>query len=175
MSATPLYPFWYWNIGDPASGYTAIHRHALERLEPWRLDDGYFFETDILFQLNLIDAVVEDVPLPARYSGEVSTLRINRVLREFPALLVHRMSRRIGRKYLRGVSRGDGLRIAAVPLLMILAAVLGWLGTAGDGITSSMLLVGAITAGLHLLLSAIRHDMERVPRQPISWRDETRR
>ena len=56
----------YWDIMDPTNGYSAIHRTALATLPLEKLDRGYFFESDMLFRLYTIRAVVRDVPMPAR-------------------------------------------------------------------------------------------------------------
>src|SRR3954453_9337854 len=89
----------YWRIGDPANGYTAIHARALEAIGIEALADCFFFETDMLFRLNRIGAVVADVPLPARYPGNGSNLRLRRVAPRFAALIASRCLRRIGTRW----------------------------------------------------------------------------
>jgi hypothetical protein len=85
-----------WHVFDPTNGYTAIHRAALARLEFARLHRRYFFETSMLIELRRIDAVVEDVPIPARYGGDASShLSVVRALVEFPWLLVRSTVRRV--------------------------------------------------------------------------------
>jgi len=69
----------YWYLFDPTNGFTAIHASVAKRLPFAKISKGYFFETDVLFQLNLLRAVVVDVPMDARYKAEVSNLRISRV------------------------------------------------------------------------------------------------
>jgi len=69
----------YWNVFDPTNGYLAIHARVLAELPLEKLHRGYFFESDMLFRLNTIGAVVEDVPMQAKYAGEHSGLRISRV------------------------------------------------------------------------------------------------
>ena len=56
----------YWNLVDPQNGYTAISRETLERLPLDRLAERYEFENDQLIWLNILDARVIDVPIPAR-------------------------------------------------------------------------------------------------------------
>ena len=53
----------YWQIMDPTNGFTAIHRTALTALPLAKLDRGYFFQSDMLFRLYTIRAVVRDVPI----------------------------------------------------------------------------------------------------------------
>ena len=50
------------------TGYWAIHRSALSLYTAQRLARDYFFETDLLFRLNTVRAVVRDVPMKAVYA-----------------------------------------------------------------------------------------------------------
>ena len=77
----------YWTLFDPTNGYTAIHAKVARRLEFKQLSKRYFFETDMLFRLNTVRAVVVDVPMDAHYGDEKSNLRISRIFGEF--LLKH--------------------------------------------------------------------------------------
>ena len=70
----------YWQIMDPTNGFTAIGRRALSAIPLDKVSDGYFFESDMLFRLNIARAVVTDVPLKALYGDEESNLRIGKVL-----------------------------------------------------------------------------------------------
>jgi glycosyltransferase involved in cell wall biosynthesis len=73
----------YWDVFDPTNGYTAIHARVAERL-PYRLiSKRYFFETDILFRLNIMRAVVLDIPMDAKYEDEKSNLNVSRIFLEF--------------------------------------------------------------------------------------------
>ena len=56
----------YWDIFDPTNGYTAIHASVAARLPFAKIAPRYFFESDMLFRLGLLRAVVRDVPMPAR-------------------------------------------------------------------------------------------------------------
>lgn len=85
----------YWRIDDPANGYTAVHRRALERLGVERLADCFFFETDMLFRLGLIRARVTDVALPALYPEIRSNLTLARVAPRFAWLTASRAMRRM--------------------------------------------------------------------------------
>ena len=74
----------YWNISDPTNGFTAIHRSVLTRIKLEKLRKGFFFESDMLFRLAIIRAVVIDVTMSAQYGVEKSNLNIKKVLSEFP-------------------------------------------------------------------------------------------
>ncbi|MGH7746169.1 MAG: glycosyltransferase family 2 protein, partial [Candidatus Dormibacteria bacterium] len=73
----------YWQIFDPSNGYTAIHKKVLEELPMDRISKRWFFEPDMLFRLNIVRAVVLDIPMRASYQYEKSNLKIRTVIPEF--------------------------------------------------------------------------------------------
>jgi len=90
----------YWNILDPTNGFTAISRDALEKIDLNKVANCFFFENDMLINLNIARCVVRDVPMPSRYPSEVkSSLRITRTLRDFPFKFVGGLFRRIFYRY----------------------------------------------------------------------------
>ncbi len=76
----------HWDLFDPTDGHTAIHADVAKLLPLKRISQRYFFETDVLFRLNTLRAVV-NVPMDAKYGNEKSSMKINRILGEF--LLKH--------------------------------------------------------------------------------------
>lgn len=74
----------YWSIFDPNNGFTAIASSQLRLIPLDKISNRYFFESDMLFQLGLISTVIADVPMDSKYGTEKSSLRISRVLFEFP-------------------------------------------------------------------------------------------
>src|SRR5260221_1518085 len=89
----------YWHISDPTNGYLAIRRSALGLLNFHLLAPRYFFEISMLIQLNVIGAVAVDVPIPAKYSDEKSSLDPWRLLWSFPAKLAGGLVHRIWWRY----------------------------------------------------------------------------
>lgn len=85
----------YWDLFDPTNGYTAIHVTVARHLPFKKISNRYFFETDMLFRLNTIRAVVVDVPMNAKYVDEVSNLKISKIIGEFLAKHVRNFSKRI--------------------------------------------------------------------------------
>jgi len=167
----------YWDIMDPTNGYTAIHRTALASLPLDKLDRGYFFESDMLFRLYTIRAVVHDVPMPSRYEGEPSSLRIGRVAVAFPLKYLRATAKRFFYSYL--------LRdFNAATVQLLLAIVLGLAGTVfgvvkwiesdvtGHPATSGTVMLAAlpIVVATQLLLSALNYDVGNVPREPLQRR-----
>lgn len=85
----------YYKILDPTNGFTAIRTETLRRINLEKIDNGYFFESDMLFRLNLESSRVKDVPIPAIYNREKSNLKIGRVLIEFPLKHLRNFCKRI--------------------------------------------------------------------------------
>jgi dolichol-phosphate mannosyltransferase len=64
----------YYSLFDPNNGYTALSGRTAQLCDFERLHDRFFFESDMLFRLNLVKAVVLDVPMPSKYGSEKSNL-----------------------------------------------------------------------------------------------------
>lgn len=153
----------YWRIGDPANGYTAVHARALERIGLAALADCFFFETDMLFRLNLIDAVVADVPLPACYPGSGSSLSLRRVAPRFAVMTASRLVRRLRAKYFAGRWNLGSVKLAAAMAMIASAAGLaGWQWLAAA--------TACLVSGLSLLAAAGLYDARTAPREPLSRR-----
>ena len=89
----------YWDISDPTNGLFAIHRTSLMLLDLEKLDNGYFFECGQLANLNIVRAVIVEVPMPARYGNETSSLSISKTLAVFPFKFLLALGRRIVWRY----------------------------------------------------------------------------
>jgi dolichol-phosphate mannosyltransferase len=167
----------YWSVNDPTNGYTAIHRAALERIDLEKLSKRYFFESDLLFRLNLAGAVVEDVSLPARYGDEKSNLKIGKVLVEFPWKHFKNHMKRVGyRYYLREWSIGSVELVAGIGL-MLLGAIFGISSfiaaiEVGQATTAGQVTFASLTIilGFQLLLSFVSYDIQSEPRNPLQGR-----
>jgi glycosyltransferase involved in cell wall biosynthesis len=90
----------YWHIFDPQNGYTAIKAEALNTLSLKNIHNGYFFENDMLLQLNLHGCRVKDVSIPAKYGEEKSDIKLFNIARMFPLLFIKRFFYRIYHKYM---------------------------------------------------------------------------
>lgn len=173
----------YWDLFDPTNGYTAIHREALQRLPLDKISNRYFFESDMLFRLNLVRAVVVDVPMPARYADEVSNLKITRVAGEFMAKHLRNLGKRIlYNYYLRDMSLAS-IELPLGLLLLLFGLVFGsyqWVDSVRTGVAATtgtvMLSALPILTGLQFILSFLAYDIAAVPRQPLArWRRATQR
>jgi glycosyltransferase involved in cell wall biosynthesis len=171
----------YWEIYDPTNGFTALHAEVARVLSFAKLARRYFFESDLLFRLGTLRAVVVDVPMPARYGDERSGLSVARALPEFAAKhLVNGLKRLLYGYYLRD------LNFASLELALGLPLIVGggwfgvrsWLEASRAGVlaTSGTVMLAAlpILLGVQLLLGFLNHDMHASPRQPIHRRLATR-
>ncbi len=167
----------YWNIFDPTNGFTALHAGVARQLPFHKLSKGYFFESDMLFRLGTLRAVVTDVPMPVCYRGEHSGLRIRSVIFEFAAKhLANTMKRLFYSYYLRDFS------IASVEILVGIASVAwgAWFGMTRwlEGIsqnvpaTSGTVMVAALPVllGVQLILAFLNFDIHNVPRDVLHKR-----
>jgi hypothetical protein len=73
----------YYNIFDSTNGYTAINIETIKKLPLKKINKRFFFESDMLFRLNIIDANVLDIPMDANYGNEKSNLKILNIIPMF--------------------------------------------------------------------------------------------
>jgi dolichol-phosphate mannosyltransferase len=167
----------YYNVTDPTNGFTAIHRRTLELLPLEMLSKRYFFESDMLFRLSLIRAVVWDISMPAQYGTEKSNLNIFKAFFEFTyrhAVNFHK--RLFYNYYLRDMS--------AASFELPVGAALWWWGlifgfvkyqeslVSGIAATAGTVMFSAVPLilGMQLILAFINYDVSQVPKHPVSSR-----
>jgi glycosyltransferase involved in cell wall biosynthesis len=161
----------YWHIFDPQNGFVACRAKMLERLDLPLVASDYFFENDMLVHLNVHGARVVDVPLPARYGGEVSSMQVSRILVSFPGRLFRRFWWRIYQRYtLRDFSPVVPLLLSGI-VFCTWAVIFGswsWWRSWETGIVAStgtvMLTVLPFILGFELLLHAMLLDIYSTPR-----------
>jgi len=164
----------YWDLFDPNNGFTALHAAVARELPSEKISRGYFFESDLLFRLNTLGAVVVEVPMIARYGDEESNLRISRAAGSFLVRHLRNFAKRIFYAY---YLRGFSLASIELPLgagLVGFGATLGavrWIGGASSGTlaTSGTVMLAAlpIIVGVQLLLAFLSYDMQSQPRAPL--------
>jgi dolichol-phosphate mannosyltransferase len=164
----------YWDLMDPTNGFVAIHARVAERLPLGKIADDYFFESDMLFRLGTLRAVVLDMPMVARYDGAPSSLRVGNVALRFPARYLGRFFKRVFYNYfLRDFNAGT-VQIVLAVLMLSGGAAFGlwrWYLSVATGVpaTSGTVMLAALPVllGGHLLVSAINFDIANVPRRPL--------
>lgn len=164
----------HWRMFDPTNGFVAARADLLRRLDLDRLPRGYFFECGLLIELGLLRAKVDDVPIPARYRGERSSLSVGSALVGFPARLLRGCARRVLRQYFLYDFNAASLFLAAgLPSMTfgIGFGVFEWIRSARTGVTAStgtvMLAALPVILGFQLLLQALVLDVAQAPAAPL--------
>lgn len=166
----------YWTMMDPTNGYLAIHARVLSLLPLEKLDRRYFFESDLLFRLGTLRAVVLDIPMDSLYADEKSNLRIGKVALEFPPKYLNRFFKRIFYTYFLRAFHFASVELLLGSLLTGFGLCFGlytwWqagmvLKTATPTGTI-MLATVPFLAGIQLLLAWAQFDMSNIPSDPLS-------
>ena len=164
----------YWQLFDPNNGFTAIDAQVLELMPLDDVDDGYFFESDMLFRLNTLRAVVLDIPMRARYGDEQSGIRLHRAMVTFAFRHgINFLKRLFYNYFLRGFS------VASVewllgPAMLVFGVYFGatqWLESIRTSVAATagtvMLAALPVIVGVQMLLSAIHFDINNEPTVPL--------
>ncbi|MBP5858649.1 glycosyltransferase family 2 protein [Marivibrio halodurans] len=164
----------YWQIFDPTNGFTAIHARVLWLMPLERIDRSYLFETEMLYRLGTLRAVVLDLPVKPVYGDERSHLVPHRMI--LPLLGRH------GANFLRRIVYCYFLRDFSVaslewllgPALILFGLIFGasaWASAGASGVEATagtvMLAALPIILGVQALLSALNFDSANQPRTPI--------
>ncbi|MCX6244918.1 MAG: glycosyltransferase family 2 protein [Bacteroidetes bacterium] len=165
----------YWNIMDPANGFTAISATALKYLPLDRIDNRFFFENDMLFRLYTIRAVVRDMPLQAVYGNETSNISISKIAFQFPFKYLNRLFKRIFYTYfLRDFNIGS-LELVMAFIFLLFGFIFGgihWLRsveTHQPATAGTVLLAGLpIILGFQSLLAFLHYDVANIPQKVIT-------
>ncbi|BEG76759.1 glycosyltransferase [Achromobacter xylosoxidans] len=167
----------YWDVFDPTNGYTAIHRDVVRHLPFDKISNRYFFETDILFRLNILRAVVVDIPMDAKYGDEVSNLKISKIVGEFAAKHVRNFWKRVFYNYyLRDMSLASLELPLGVAMLTwgVGYGLIHWSSSSHAGVATPagtvMLAALPIILGVQFILAFIGYDIASVPKRPFHRR-----
>ena len=159
----------YWDVMDPTNGFTALHAAVCRALPLDKIARDYFFESDMLFRLATLRAVVVDVPMPAHYAGEKSHLRVGRAAAMFPGRFALRTVKRLFYGYfLRDFNAGT-VEFVTGAMLAGFGTVFGalhWIESVESGVpaTAGTIMVAALPVliGGQLLISALNYDIANV-------------
>jgi hypothetical protein len=167
----------YWSLMDPTNGFTAIDARVAALLEGHRLSRRYFFETDLLFRLYLLGAVVEELPHVARYGDESSSLKPLSLVIPFLLRHLRNLFKRIFYTYfLRSFYPASlelmlGLCLAVVGVAF---AAVNWAASVQTGVarTSGTVVIAStlLIVASQCLLAFLSFDVSNFPRRPLSSR-----
>lgn len=162
----------YWHLFDPQNGYTAIRTEVLKRVPLHNVARRYSFENDLLIHLNILQVPAVDVPIPAVYGEEVSSIRLSRVVPELMSLLTRGFWRRIWYRYVLW-------SFSPIALLLVLGLGLTAFGLAvaiwvcfqiaiSVVATAATVMLAALPLmlGMQMLISALQLDIQASPATP---------
>lgn len=161
----------YWNIFDPNNGFIAISNEMLRTININKIHKRYFFESSMLIELYHCDAVIQEVPMKAKYGNEVSHLSLTRTLFGFPPKLLKAFIRRIILKYfLFDFNIASLYLLIGVPLFL-LGVIYGIVNYIEYGSSHTPAPTGTVVIptlliimGFQLLLSATSYDVANYPK-----------
>ncbi len=162
----------YWNLFDPNNGYTAIHSNVANHLPFDKISLGYFFQIDILFRLNTLNANVHDIPMDSHYADETSSLKITKIIPEFLFKNIRNFVKRIFYNYyLRGLSIAS-IELPLGVFLFLFGLIFGgywWRHSIQSGISTPVgtIMIAALTTliGVQLILAFLNYDIATTPTQ----------
>lgn len=161
----------YWSLSDPTNGFTAIERNTLLSLNQNKLSDRFFFESDVLFRLNLNRSVVFQLPMTATYNNEKSNLNELSIIPEF--LFKHFVNfwKRVFYDYfLRGLSIGSIELLLGILLFSfgLIYGIYNWIINYNYAQTPTGTIILAsftLLAGIQFLTSFFTFDVMREPKK----------
>lgn len=162
----------YWHIFDPQNGYTATRRDVLQRMPLEQLAQRYSYENDVLINLNILRVPATDVPIPAVYGNEVSSIKLSRVGPEISNLLVRGLWRRFLWKYVVHSFSPVALFVLGGLFLTLFGTAVGiWtiietLGPPAATAGSVVLAVAPWLLGMQMLMYALMLDIQESPDRP---------
>ncbi|UYO98723.1 glycosyltransferase family 2 protein [Microbacterium sp. M28] len=162
----------YWNLFDPQNGYTAVRTEELRRVDLDRIAKRYSFENDLLIKLNILQVSATDVPIPAVYGDEVSSIKLRKVIPELLNRLTVGYWSRIWYRYVLW-------SFSPIALLLFLGLFLFIVGV-GISIWVMIQIAGSVVAtaatvmlaalplmiGIQMLISALQLDIQATPSTP---------
>lgn len=162
----------YWDIFDPNNGFVAIKSDVYSQLPHAKISNRYFFESDMLFRLNLVRAVVSDVSMEPSYGDEVSNLKVISSFFEFSYKHGRNFIKRLIYNYYLREFNLASLEFLLGNLLIAVGLILGangWIHSAIYGVPTQTgtLILTAMTflSGLQLILGFFAFDISNVPRR----------
>lgn len=160
----------YWNLFDPTNGYTAVHANVAKYLPFEKISNRYFFETDMLFRLNTLKAVVVDIPMEAKYEDEESNLKISKIMGDFLFKHIRNTIKRIFYNY---YLRDMSLASFEMPIgitMMLFGSFYGgyhWYDSISSNVatpTGTVVLSAlSLIVGIQLILAFLGNDISSTP------------
>ena len=165
----------YWQMSDPTNGFIAITDAALLQLPLEKISNRYFFESDMLFRLGMISAVVIDIPIKSLYGDEKSNLSICKVSFEFLYKNIKNFFKRIFYFYFIREANIASFQLLIGTFLTIFGITYGiikWDHFHSIGLQTPngiiMICMTTLLVGIQMLLSFINYDVTNFPKRVIT-------
>ena len=161
----------YWHNFDPTNGFLALKSEVLKKLDFTKLSNRYYFETSLLAQLYFEKASINDIPMPAIYGDEKSSMKIWQMPFVFGARLTNTFVKRIIKEYfLYDFNIGSVYLLFGFPLFMfgLIFGIWEWIYYAKINTFAPtgtiMIITLSIILGFQLILQAIQYDIINAPK-----------
>jgi glycosyltransferase involved in cell wall biosynthesis len=157
----------YWHLSDFQSGYVAISRKALDTVDWQQMYTRYGQPNDQLILLNVYNFKVKDVPVdPVYHVGEVSGIKIKKVIFTLGWLLVKRFFWRLKEKYIIRDFHplvffyAFGLSLGGFSFLLFLRVFYVWFSSGNIPTINAFAAFSSFIASAQFTLFAMWFDME---------------
>jgi glycosyltransferase involved in cell wall biosynthesis len=157
----------YWHLSDFQSGYVAISRKALDTVDWQQMYKRYGQPNDQLILLNVYNFKVKDVPVdPVYHVGEVSGIKIKKVIFTLGWLLVKRFFWRLKEKYIIRDFHplvffyALGLSLGGFSFLLFLRVFYVWFSSGNIPTINAFAAFSSFIASAQFTLFAMWFDME---------------
>jgi len=162
----------YWSLFDPNNGFVAIKNSTLQNIALHKINDRYFFESDMLFRLNIIGAKVYDLPMKSKYAntGKSNLSPLKSIIPFFVFHLKNYFKRVIYNYFLRNFSFASINLILGIILISFSIFygmhIKNFYIAIGEEVTPVgivIMIYSALIIGVQFFLSFLNHDMASEP------------
>lgn len=89
----------YWELFDPTNGFLAFKSNIISDLQLEKIDNKYFFESDLLFRCALNNVYFAQIRMKSSYKNEISSLKPIREIIRFSTKHFQNLLKRIFYQY----------------------------------------------------------------------------
>jgi len=161
----------YWNNFDPTNGFFAVKREYIEKVDFDNLSERYFFETSLISEMYFLDSRIKDVPMPALYGDEKSSMSVWKMPFVFLPRLIKTFFKRLFKTYFIHDFNISSIYLLIGAPLFLFGVIFGiykwWYYSSVDELAPTgtiMLVTLSIILGFQLLLQATHYDIMRAPK-----------
>ena len=161
----------YWDIFDPTNGFFVVKISFLKNADFSNISNRYFFESSLIAEMYFQDVRIKDVPMPAIYGDEKSSMSVWKMPFIFLPKLIKTFFKRILKTYFLFDFNISSIYILLGTPLFMFGVIYGsykWrYYTSVDELAPTgtiMLVTLSIILGFQLLLQSIHYDIIRTPK-----------